>query len=181
MGLPFPPGALPRFTAEAVAKVAGDVTSHFVGSYWEAKAPLPDRLARELYSAVWFSTHLAPAVEWLRDRSTTRRWAPSEGEEWQILCHAKHYTAAHHILRLLLGALPGGARWRTTRQRVDAPRICISCSGPATRAWVTPDVGTPGVAWCSDCLGRWCQGDCWALLPTGAIPAYPLTEPELPL
>ena len=36
-----PPDALPRYTAEAVAKVAGDVTSYFVDSYWRARAPPP--------------------------------------------------------------------------------------------------------------------------------------------
>ena len=59
-----------------------------------------------------------------------------------------------------------------------APRLCISCGSPATRAWLTADIDKPGVAWCADCLGDWCLGECWALLPAELLPSRLLERRE---
>ena len=79
------------------------------------------------------------------------------------------YTAANHILRLLLGGLPGGARWRGDEDR--AQRACVACGEAATWAWTTARGGEGGLAWCRSCSGPWHGSQGWAALPDSALPA----------
>ena len=86
-------------------------------------------LGRSLYVAAWMSQYGEAMIHALRDSSRRRRWLPGDGTEWGLLAAAPHYTAAHHILRLLLGGLPGGARWRGDEDRAQRA-CCSSCQRP---------------------------------------------------
>ena len=119
--------------------------------------------------ALHLGTH-APAGGRSRTASSeARRWGASHGEEWRLLEVAPHYTAAHHILRFLLGGLPGAARWRGEEDRQQ--RSCGACGAPATWAWTTARGGVGGAAWCQACAGPWHGSQGWAALPPDLLPA----------
>ena len=71
---------------------------------------MPPGLHRALYIAAWMDANDRPSADWWRNRTATRRWAPGTGFEWRTLGATSGYIAAIHVLRLLTGSLPGGAR-----------------------------------------------------------------------
>ena len=167
---PLAPGLGER-ERELARRAQRDIRAHHHDIFWTGRRPPPANMGRTLYLAAWMQAHGMQFHAWLMQRSTTRRWAPGNGQEWRVLAQAKGYTAAIHVFRLLLGCLPGGARWRSNADRQAAPRTCFECHQPATRAWTTGTVNHAGCAWCDTCFSDWCSGDAWALLPDQQLPA----------
>ena len=135
---------------------------------------IPRSTAGALYVAAWHHTHAAKMGRWLGERSRGRRWAPGQGQEWTAITHAATVTDACRMLRLLANGLPGRARWRGSEHRRQW--TCYGCgNGDVSLAWCSPRAGADthqeGKAWCQSCLRLWADGDNWALLPEGDIPA----------
>eukprot|EP00969_Alexandrium_andersonii_P130980 5791914-Alexandrium_andersonii.AAC.1 len=53
-------------------------------------------LGPTLYRAAWRRRHELPFRRWMMRRSTSRRWWPTEGNEWQLLAASSNLTAAFH-------------------------------------------------------------------------------------
>ncbi len=135
----------------------------------------PRTLGGSLYVVLWARSHLAHHLEWLRRRCQLRRWAPGVGHETALLRCCSSFTAAHHVLRFLVNALPGGQRWRPACEH--RPRTCCECGAPAVVSWLAPQCsGTappshPGYSLCGFCSQGWDQSDQWALLPDASLPS----------
>ena len=138
---PLPPG-VPEAQCRRLERARTHIREAAHARFWGHAPDAWPGLARALYVAAWMRRHGAAMLRELACRSRTRRWAPGQGDEWRLLAAAPNYTAAHHVLRLLLGGLPGGARWRGSGDR--APRRCQVCEAPAAWAWTTPRDGEGG-------------------------------------
>ena len=100
--------------------------------------------------------------------SWSARARPWKRARMGVLAAAPHYTAAHHTMRILIGGLPGGARWRPHADR--GQRCCRACEAGAEWAWTPPHGDDNGMAWCSACAGPWHGREGWALMPDGLRP-----------
>ena len=106
-----------------------------------------------LHDVLWNARHADKYWRWCKERSSGRRWLPTQGEEWGLIAHCASFTAAHHTLRLLAGGLGHGARTRDKSVRGRCPRKCVRCEGAVAVAWLTPHPDAPGLAWCGKCAG----------------------------
>eukprot|EP00959_Pyramimonas_sp_CCMP1952_P327978 6866477-Pyramimonas_sp.AAC.1 len=94
------------------------------------------------------------------------------GQEWALLKHCRSLTAAWQVLRFLCNGIPGGARWRAAADRTD--RLC-TCGAAAVYCWSSSARASDGTivdaqGWCEPCMGRWSNGQRWALLQEEQIP-----------
>ena len=137
------------------------------------------QLARAIYVGIWHILDKGKSRNYLHRRSRSRRWAPSEGEEWVVLSQAEKWSSAWLISRLLLDGLPGTARRRPNylRGRVH----CWGCGTLATPRWKwlspsdNPENSTlgpsNGVAWCSNCCSSFLLAELPEPLDSTAGPA----------
>ena len=102
-------------------------------------------VARSRYLAAWAQEHGRALATWLAERSRHRRWGPGVGDERRILGSATGFTAATHLLRMLVDTLLGSARWRSHADRLG-PRLCAGCAAPASYAWATAGPNHHGAA-----------------------------------
>ncbi len=141
---------------------------------FEPTARPPRTLGSILYVVLWARTHLTQHQDWFTHRCQLRRWAPGVGHEACLLRSCRSYTAAHHILRFLVNALPGGQRWRPSCEH--RPRVCHECGAPAATSWLAPQCcgneppSHGGFSLCGPCSRGWSQSDQWALLPDSLLP-----------
>ena len=127
------------------------------------------QLVRAIYIGVWWILDQGATKKYLLKRSRSRRWAPSEGQEWVQLSKCERWSQAWLITRLLLDGLPGTASRRPSHLR--GPVRCWNCGIIALPQWrwLSPseNPGNPsqegrnGVAWCTRC----CQVSLPALVP----------------
>ena len=164
---PLPPG-VPECAVRYLEAARRAIRREAHAAFWNGDAPPQRGLGGALYVAMWMSAHGAGMISSLAGRSAGRRWGPSDGGEWALLAAAPNYAAAHHVLRLLLGGLPGAARWRPQEER--QPRLCGACGGQASWAWATGGREGGGVAWCRECAGPWHGQRGWAALPQELLP-----------
>ena len=117
-----------------------------VRSVWQQAAVKRRVVSEAAHAAVWMRSNATAALGWLAARSASRRWAPGDGREWRAVCAARGVTMAEHVLRMLVGGLPGEARWRSSVDRQRFPRVCLVCAARADVWWSTPGPDGPGVA-----------------------------------
>ena len=164
------PTWIPPRQQQTLRKAADLILQAELSHFWEPRTTLPRALLQALYTALWTATHGQQAYSWFTMRSAARKWAPGLSAEWTLLSAAGSFTAAVHVLRLLTGALPGGARWRSRDTRTRCPKLCVQCGAAARHVWTTPSDADAGLSWCSTCFGHWARGDAWALLPRSWLP-----------
>ena len=138
----------------------------------------PATLGAALYTAHWHLLDNGSTLAYLRNRSLSRRWAPSDGQEWNLLSSATNWSQAWLAAQFLLGGLPTHRQEPTGRGR-NAP--CWGCGARLPHKWVwlaatTQDEDAPNVGWCSLCVGdrtvAILPGD-----PTSNTPALPGPPP----
>ena len=108
-----------------------------------AHTPLPAQVAAAIGTAVWHLHDAGHTRTYLHRRSATRRWAPTEGQEWETLTGAGRWAEVWLASRLLLGGIPGTAATRGPQARL--PACCWQC-GSAARPkwrWLSPALRAP--------------------------------------
>ena len=119
-----------------------------------------------IYLAIWHKEHKADATRWMRNRATSRRWWPTEGQEFSIVADSRCFNTAYHCLRLLAGGISGMQGIRSNDTRNAHPRRCVTCNTDGIAfTWRTPSANQAGLAWCGTCAPSAVQhGNAWALL-----------------
>ena len=112
-------------------------------------------ISRAVYTAMWSKRRRARTMRYLLQRSQSRRWRPSEGQEWTFLSHSPNWTVAWVIARIYCNGIPGTAK-RRLRQAGLQDR-CWGCGEMGVLKWKwlsrcdTPGAEQAAVGWCGQC------------------------------
>ena len=64
-----------------------------------------------IYRMSWWSSFGGMFRTWVETKSRGRRWMPTQGAEWGVVCASQSFTQAYHFfVRLLAGGLRKGTR-----------------------------------------------------------------------
>jgi len=142
---------------------------------------------RAVYRALWEVQDQGRTLQYLCDRSSTRRWGVSAGEEWTALALCPSWAEAWLVARFLLNGLPkgggGGGRSAVLSDGGDVGlQACWGCGArePWQWRWLPADSAAGegdsenqacAVGWCPACCrGRTCgaapgTASCYDTLP----------------
>ena len=136
---------------------------------WDRGAASRRVVATAAYAGIWAVVHGRAWARWLSERAASRAWAGDDGNGWRLLVDAGSFTVAFSLLKFLVNALPGEARWRGRDDRERYRTLCGDCGAPAQVQWASAGPDGPGRGWCRPCWASRDDRPAWALLPRARV------------